>query len=140
MGPVLCKAVPACVLPSIDSLTEASPDSHLLDILTLCVLVWCLLVLHQLIQGHFGQDLQVHEGQEVSLHVLVLRDLGMVVDGKFHVVESACCNRLVVVHDIVAYSVLCNVSPGQPSLQLAFASILLFLCHHFKVDWTSRKV
>ena len=84
--------------------------------------------------------MQVHERQEVRLHVLVLRDLSMVVYRQLHVVEGASCHRLVVVHDVVADPVLRDIAPSQPRLQLPFAAILLPFCHHLEVYGTRRKV
>ena len=55
-------------MPSVDALVEASSDSKSL----LLTRFEKLLVLQQLVKGHFGEDLEVHERQEVGLQVLVL--------------------------------------------------------------------
>ena len=132
------KAVAICCLPPIRVLGISTADAHAHALLFAGVSASRLtlrLVLEQLVQRHLRENLEVHEWQEVGLHVLVLGDLGVVVDRELHVVEVAGRHGLVEIHDVVADPVLRDVPPGEPSAELALPG-LLFLCHHFVVDWT----
>ena len=92
-----------------------------------------LLILKKLVQGHSAKNLEIHEWQEVCLHVFVLGDLGVIVHRKFHVIEVASCNRRIVIHNVIANSVFGDITPGEPGTELPFPLFLL-LCHHLVVN------
>ena len=116
------EAVAICCLPPIRILGVSTTDAHAhhLRLASSLASHFTLgLVLEQLVQRHFRENLEVHEGQEVRLHVLMLGDLGVVVDGELHVVEVAGRHGLVEIHDVVANPVFGDVPPGETCAQLS---------------------
>ena len=116
------KAVAIRCLPPIRVLGVPTADAHpqhLLLASSLASHFTLRLILQQLIQRHFRENLEVHEGQEVGLHVLMLGDLGMVVDGELHVVEVAGRHGLVEIHDVVANPVFGDVPPSETCAELS---------------------
>ena len=93
-------------------------------------------VVQQMVNWHFGENLQIHERQHVTLQILRLTHFGVIVDRQFHVFKVLEHSGLVKVHYVRAYSILSYMSASAPLLQ----SLLLALRLHFKVHGRSGKV
>ena len=76
-----------------------------------------------LLDWDLTEDLEIHQGEEVRLVVLVLGHLGVVVDGKLHVREVIHGSRRIEVHDIATDAILRDLSSGESLAELA---LLLF--------------
>ena len=87
-------------------------------------------VVQKMVNGHFGENLQIHERQHVTLQILALAHFGVVVHRQLHVFEVLKHRGLVKVHYVRAYSILSYMSARAPLLQ----PVLISFCLHFKVN------